>query len=37
MAVVICPCAVTRHATFPADARMVESLLEVRLHELLPG
>jgi HAD superfamily hydrolase (TIGR01509 family) len=37
MAVVICPCAVTRHATFPADARLVESLLEVRLHQLLPG
>ena len=37
MSVVICPCAVTRHATFPADARLVESLLEIRLHQLLAG
>jgi len=37
MAVVICPCAVTRHATFPSDARVVESLLEIRLHQLLTG
>jgi beta-phosphoglucomutase-like phosphatase (HAD superfamily) len=37
MAVVVCPCAVTRHATFPTDARLVESLLEVRLHELPTG
>jgi len=34
MAVVICPCAVTRHATFPPDARIVESLLEVTLRDL---
>ena len=37
MPVVICPCAVTRHATFPADARLVESLLEIELHQLLSG
>jgi HAD superfamily hydrolase (TIGR01509 family) len=34
MSVIVCPCAVTRHATFPPDARVVESLLEVALHEL---
>ena len=35
MSVVICPCAVTRYATFPDDAPMVESLLEIRLDQLL--
>lgn len=37
MAVVICPCAVTRHATFPVEARVVESLHEVTLPDLLRG
>jgi HAD superfamily hydrolase (TIGR01509 family) len=37
MSVVICPCAVTRYAAFPADACVVESLLEIKLHQLLGG
>jgi HAD superfamily hydrolase (TIGR01509 family) len=37
MSVVICPCEVTRHAAFPGDARLVESLLEIKLHQLLAG
>jgi beta-phosphoglucomutase-like phosphatase (HAD superfamily) len=35
MSVVVCPCAVTRHCVFPSEARVVESLREVRLRELL--
>jgi beta-phosphoglucomutase-like phosphatase (HAD superfamily) len=34
MAVVVCPCAVTRHTTFPPEARVVETLHEVSLDEL---
>jgi HAD superfamily hydrolase (TIGR01509 family) len=34
MSVIICPCAVTRHATFPPEARVVGSLLEVELRDL---
>lgn len=34
MSVVVCPCAVTRHCTFPPEARVVESLLDVRLSDL---
>ena len=37
MAVVICPCAVTRYCTFPPEARVVETLLEVKLSELRLG
>lgn len=37
MSVVICPCAVTRHATFPLGARVVDSLQEVALLDLLGG
>ena len=36
MPVVVCPCAVTRHCTFPPEARVVESLLGVRLSDLRP-
>jgi HAD superfamily hydrolase (TIGR01509 family) len=36
MSVVICPCAVTRHSTFPSDARVVTTLHEVSLDELAP-
>jgi HAD superfamily hydrolase (TIGR01509 family) len=36
MSVVVCPCAVTRYCTFPPDARVVESLHEVKLSELRP-
>lgn len=35
MIVVICPCAVTRYCTFPTAARVVGSLREVDLGELL--
>jgi HAD superfamily hydrolase (TIGR01509 family) len=34
MAVVVCPCAVTRHSTFPPEARVVATLHEVSLDEL---
>jgi HAD superfamily hydrolase (TIGR01509 family) len=34
MAVVVCPCAVTRHTSFPSEARVVASLHEVSLDEL---
>jgi HAD superfamily hydrolase (TIGR01509 family) len=34
MAVVLCPCAVTRHCTFPPEARVVSSLHEVDLGDL---
>jgi HAD superfamily hydrolase (TIGR01509 family) len=34
MSVVICPCAVTRHTSFPPEARVVATLHEVRLDEL---
>jgi HAD superfamily hydrolase (TIGR01509 family) len=34
MAVVVCPCAVTRHTTFPPEARVVATLHEVSLDEL---
>lgn len=37
MSVVVCPCAVTRHCTFPPAARVVESLHEVSLRDLRPG
>ena len=37
MSVVVCPCAVTRHCTFPPAARVVESLREVSLRDLAPG
>jgi HAD superfamily hydrolase (TIGR01509 family) len=37
MAVVICPCAVTRYCSFPPDARVVETLHEVKLSDLRPG
>jgi beta-phosphoglucomutase-like phosphatase (HAD superfamily) len=34
MSVVVCPCAVTRHTTFPPQARVVATLHEVSLDEL---
>jgi putative hydrolase of the HAD superfamily len=34
MAVVVCPCAVTRHSSFPPAARVVATLHEVSLDEL---
>ena len=37
MSVVVCPCAVTRHCTFPPEARVVASLHEVSLDDLRPG
>ena len=33
MHVVICPCDVTSHSTFPQEARLIESLMDVRLDE----
>ena len=33
MHVVICPCDVTRHSTFPEEAPLIESLIEIRLDE----
>jgi beta-phosphoglucomutase-like phosphatase (HAD superfamily) len=37
MAVVVCPCEVTRFCTFPRDARVVETLHDVNLGELRLG
>jgi 16S rRNA pseudouridine516 synthase len=34
MSVVVCPCTVTRHTTFPPEARVVATLHEVSLDEL---
>lgn len=34
MAVVVCPCAITRYSIFPPDARVVQSLRDVHLDEL---
>jgi putative hydrolase of the HAD superfamily len=34
MAVVVCPCSITRYCTFPPDARLVTTLHEVRLSDL---
>jgi hypothetical protein len=34
MAVVVCPCAVTRHTSIPPEARVVATLHEVSLDEL---
>jgi HAD superfamily hydrolase (TIGR01509 family) len=36
MAVVVCPCAVTRYCTFPPEARVVTSLHEVSLRDYGP-